>query len=135
MQLIFSPAGYHQICLKPGEVHKTAFSTHAGHYEFKVMAFGLTGAPHTFQGTMNTTLAPLFRKYVIVFFDDILIYSSSYDEHLQHIRQILELLHVDQWHIKLSKCRFAQQQISYLGHILSAEGVATDPTKVEAILN
>lgn len=84
---------------------------------------------------MNTTLAPLLRKCVIVFFDDILVYSSSYEDHLVHLRQVLALLHREQWHIKLSKCKFAQQQITYLGHILSAQGVSTDPTKVEAIVS
>jgi hypothetical protein len=88
-------AGYHQVRLKPGEEFKTAFQTHFGHFEFRVMAFGLCGAPATFQGAMNTTLAPLLRKCVIVFFDDILIYSASYEEHIQHIHAVLSLLLVD----------------------------------------
>ena len=85
-------AGYHQVRLKKGEAFKTAFQTHSGHYEFRVMAFGLSGAPATFQKAMNTTLAPLLRKCVLIFFDDILIYSKSYEEHLQHIRLVLDLL-------------------------------------------
>jgi hypothetical protein len=97
------------------------------------MSFGLTGAPNTFQGAMNTTLKPLLRICVIVFFDDILIYSASFEQHLQHIQQVLELLSRDQWLLKLSKCRFAQQSIAYLGHVISAEGVATDPSKVDTI--
>lgn len=127
-------AGYHQIILKPGEEHKTAFQTHFGHYEFRVMAFGLCGAPGTFQGAMNVTLSPLLRKCVLVFFDDILIYSATFEEHVQHIRQVLTLLWQDKWYVKISKCTFAQQQISYLGHIISDKGVATDPKKVEAIV-
>lgn len=85
-------AGFHQIRLKKGEEFKTAFQTHFGQFEFRVMAFGLTGAPGTFQEAMNSTLAPYLRKFVLVFFDDILIYSASYEEHLVHIRLVFELL-------------------------------------------
>jgi len=84
---------------------------------------------------MNTTLQPLLRKCVLVFFDDILVYSRSYPEHLIHIRQVLELLLKDQWKVKLSKCAFTQRQIAYLGHIISEAGVATDPSKVAAIVD
>jgi hypothetical protein len=82
-------AGYHQICLAPGEEYKTAFQTHSSQYEFRVMVFGLCGAPNTFQGAMNATLAPLFRKSVLVFFDDILVYNPSLDQHLLHLEQVL----------------------------------------------
>lgn len=85
-------AGYHQIRLAPGEEHKTAFQTHHGHFEFKVMAFGLTGAPATFQHAMNASLAPVLRKCALVFFDDILIYSKTYTDHLQHLAAVLEIL-------------------------------------------
>lgn len=81
-------AGFHQILLHPGEEHKTAFQTHLGQYEFRVMAFGFTGAPGTFQGAMNITLAPGLRKFVIVFFDDILVYSRTYEEHLIHLEAV-----------------------------------------------
>lgn len=128
-------AGYHQIHLKDGEEFKTTFSTHHGHFEFKVMPFGLSGAPATFQGAMNSTLAPLLRQCVIVFSDDILVYSSSYTEHLAHLKLVFQLLSQDHWHIKLSKCHFAKQQISYLGHLISHQGIATDPAKVSAILD
>lgn len=127
-------SGYHHIRLQPSEEFKTAFSTHAGHYEFKVVPFGLSGAPGTFQGAMNCTLSPLLRRCVIVFFDDILIYSSSYSEHLEHIQQVLTLLAKDQWVVKLKKCQFAKQEIHYLGHVLSAQGVHTDPAKITAVL-
>lgn len=126
-------AGFNQIRLALGEEHKTALQTHWGHFEFTVMSFGLTGAPNTFQGAMNTTLRPLLRRCVLVFFDDILVYSSSLADHLVHLRQVLSLLAKDQWQVKLSKCRFAQQRISYLGHVVSATRVATDPDKVESI--
>ena len=89
-------SGYHQIRLQSGEEFKTAFSTHAGHYEFTVVPFGLSGAPGTFQGAMNSTLASLLRKSVVVFFDDILIFSNSYEEHLQHLHAVLSLLAKDQ---------------------------------------
>jgi hypothetical protein len=89
-------AGFNQIRLAPGEEHKTAFQTHWGQFEYTIMSFGLTGAPNTFQGAMNTTLHPLLRKCVIVFFDDILVYSTSLDEHISHLRQVLSLLARDQ---------------------------------------
>lgn len=126
-------AGFNQIRLAPGEEHKTAFQAHWGHFEFTVMAFGLTGAPNTFQGAMNSTLQPLLRKCALVFFDDILIYSCSLEDHVQHLSQVLQLLSRDQWLVKLSKCRFAQQSIAYLGHVISAAGVATDPSKIQSI--
>jgi hypothetical protein len=99
------------------------------------MSFGLTGAPNTFQGMTNTTLHPLLRKCIIVFFDDILIYSPDFHSHLEHLRQVLQLLSDDHWQVKLSKCSFAQNSITYLGHIISAAGVATDPRKIDSILS
>jgi hypothetical protein len=126
-------AGFHQIRLKPGEEFKTAFQTHCGQFEFRVMAFGLTGAPGTFQLAMNSTLAPSLRKFVLVFFDDFLIYSRNYEDHVLHVKLVLELLQKDQWKVELSKCAFAQRQISYLGHTISAQGVGTDPKKIVAI--
>lgn len=126
-------AGYHQILLKAGEEYKTAFQTHIGHFEFRVMAFGLTGAPNTFLEAMNSTLKPVLRRCALVFFDDILIYSSTFEDHLLHLAEVLGLLLKDHWKVKLSKCDFAQQQISYLGHIISAQGVSTDPAKIQAI--
>lgn len=128
-------SGYHQIRMAAGEEYKTAFQTHSGHYEYKVMSFGLTGAPATFLGAMNDTLQPVLRKFVLVFFDDILIYSPDLETHLDHVKQVLQLLKQHKWKIKLSKCSFAQQQLSYLGHIIGVNGVATDPKKVEDVLN
>lgn len=89
--------GYHQIRLQPGEEYKTAFSTHAGHFEFCVVPFGATGAPATFEGAMNVTLAPILRRCAIVFFDDILVFSSSYIEHLQHLQQVLASTRISGW--------------------------------------
>jgi hypothetical protein len=83
-------SGFHQIFLKPSEEFKTAFQTHFGQFEFRVMPFGLTGAPGTFQDAMNSTLAPFLRKFVLVFFDDILVYNESYEQHLQHLLQVFQ---------------------------------------------
>jgi len=126
-------AGFHQILLREGEEFKTAFQTHLGQYEFRVMAFGLTSAPGTFQGAMNATLAPGLRKFVIVFFDDILVFSPSLESHVKHLQQVFDWLHHDQWRLKKSKCSFARQSISYLGHVISAAGLSTDPAKVQAV--
>jgi hypothetical protein len=126
-------AGYHQIRLAPGEELKTAFQTHSGHYEYKVMPFGLAGAPATFLGAMNATLQPLLRKCVVVFFDDILVYSRSLTEHTEHLRQVLQLLKRDNWKVKTTKCAFGQQQISYLGHVINSNGVSSDPDKINKV--
>lgn len=126
-------SGYHQIRLSPGEEYKTAFQTHLGHYEFTVMSFGLTGGPNTFQFAMNFTLSPGLRKYVMVFFDDILVFSATLALHLQHLESVLKLLAEHQWFVKLSKCSFAQRQVGYLGHIISGAGVATNPSKISDI--
>lgn len=93
-------SGYHQIRLAPGEEHKTAFQTHHGHFEFRVMSFGLTGAPATFQSAMNATLAPVLRKFASVFFDDILINSKTFSEHVDHLQQVLSLLQSNHWQVK-----------------------------------
>jgi hypothetical protein len=127
--------GYHQICLASGEEYKTAFQTHSGHYKFKVMTFGLCGDPNTFQAAMNNTLHPLLRKCVLVFFDDILVYSKSLEDHVNHLEAVLELLSQDKWQVKLSKCSFAQRKIDYLGHVISEAGVSTDPLKIVAIID
>jgi hypothetical protein len=87
-----------------------------------------------FQKAMNSTLSPLLCKCVLVFFDDILVYSQSYEEHLKHLRLVFQLLQKDHRQVKVSKCLFAQQHLKYLGHVICAEGVATDPSKVEAVV-
>jgi hypothetical protein len=127
-------AGYHQIRLADGEAFKTAFQTHQGHFEYKVMSFGLSGAPATFQHAMNTTLAPLLRKCALVFFDDILVYSPTMDPHLIDLEAVLHLLRKDKWQVKASKSSFAQQQLSYLGHVISQHGVSTE-NKIQSVNN
>jgi hypothetical protein len=121
--------------MKHEDIGKTAFSTHLGHYEFVVMPFGLTNAPATFQALMNKILVPYLRKMALVFFDDILIYSKTLQEHKQHLTKILQLLRANQLFAKMSKCEFSKDKIEYLGHIISADGVATDPVKIQAMSN
>ena len=127
-------SGYHQVRMLPTDEHKTAFKTHQGHYQFKVMPFGLTNAPATFQCIMNQVLQPFLRQFVLVFLDDILIYSRSMGEHIQHIQQVLETLRTNKLYLKASKCSFAQQSLEYLGHIISDQGVSTDPEKTQVML-
>ena len=115
------------------DVHKTAFRTHHGHYKFKVMPFGLCNAPSTFQATMNDTLRPFLRKYVVVFFNDILVYIPSLSSHVEHLEVILSTLSQQQFLLWQSKCVFAQNQLNYLGRIVSTKGVALDPDKVQAM--
>jgi hypothetical protein len=100
-------AGYHQVRVHPDDVAKMAFKTHHGHFEFLVMPFGLTNAPATFQSLMNMVLRPFLRKCVLVFFDDILIYSTSWSKHLQHLRAVLTVLRDNQLHVKRSVSAFA----------------------------
>ena len=120
-------SGYHQVRMHQEDIEKTAFRTHHGHFEFLVMPFGLTNAPATFQSLMNAVLQPFLRKFVLVFFDDILIFSPSYEEHLHHLQLVFQQLQVHDWKIKLSKCEFAKQSIAYLGHVITPVGVTTDP--------
>jgi hypothetical protein len=119
--------------MREEDVGKTAFRTHQGHYEFRVMPFGLCNAPSTFQATMNSIFQPFLHRFIIVFFDDILIYSSTYEEHLMHLEQAFQILQQGQFFLKQSKCLFAQRQIEYLGHIVSKEGVEPVKAKILAI--
>jgi hypothetical protein len=117
----------------PDDIDKTTFRTHRGHFEFLIMPFGLTNAPSTFQTLMNEVLKPLIRKCVLVFFDDILIFSKSWAEHLQHVKQVFQLLRKHKLALKRSKCSFAAHSMAYLGHIISNQGVAMDPSKVDEV--
>jgi hypothetical protein len=124
---------YHQIRMKESDIEKTAFTTHLGHFEYAVLPFGLTNTPATFQTLMNFVLAQFLRKFALVFFDDILVYSTTMSEHIQHIRVVLEVLKQNQLFAKLSKYIFAQPSIEYHGHIINGQGVSTDPDKINII--
>lgn len=126
-------SGYHQIRVADGDEFKTAFRTHQGLYKFLVMPFGLSRAPGTFQGVMNCIFDPLLRHGVLVFMDDILVHSATLSEHVRQLRAVLQILRENSLMVKRSKCAFAQSSIEYLGHVICADGVATDPTKVEAV--
>ncbi|XP_050365572.1 uncharacterized mitochondrial protein AtMg00860-like [Argentina anserina] len=112
-----------------------AFRTHEGHYEFVVMPFGLSNAPSTFQALMNELLKSLLCKGVLVFFDDILIYSKYLEAHLRHLESVFSILRAHELKLKESKCVIAQPTVQYLGHIISSEGVSADPEKVECLVN
>lgn len=127
-------AGYHhQLRVHDQDVYKTAFKTHSGHFEFLVMPFGLTNAPASFQGWMYSVLKPLLRKCVLVFFDDILVYSKTRDAHWSHLAQVFDLMRENLMFAKATKCSFAMDKVEYLGHYISAKGVETDPHKVSAV--
>ena len=119
----------------PGDdVRKTAFKTHSRHFEFLVMPFGLTNAPATFQGLMNHVFRPFLRKFVLVFFNDILIDSKTLAEHLLHLQQVFDVMMRSNCLVtKKSKCSFGISPVEYLGHFITANGISTDPRKIEAV--
>jgi hypothetical protein len=112
---------------------KTAFRTPFGHFQFKVLIEGLTNAPATFQTVMNSILHPYIRKFVVVYIDDILIFSKSEAEHRAHVRLVLEVLKRERFFVCKAKSSFAQSEIKYLGHIMDKQGIRPDPKKVEAV--
>ena len=128
-------SGYYQIRIKESDIPKTAFNTRYGHYEFTVMSFGLTNAPASFNRLMQDIFRPYLDDFVLVFFDDILIYSKNEAEHEEHVRKALELLRHHQLYAKESKCTFCSSQVSYLGFIISSEGISVDPEKVKDIVD
>ena len=126
-------SGYHQVRVKEGDIPKTAFRTRYGHYEFVVMPFGVTNAPATFMDLMNRVFREYLDKFVIVFIDDILIYSGTQEEHSEHLKLVLQTLQQNQLYAKFTKCEFWLDQVSFLGHIISKDGIMVDPSKIEAV--
>ncbi|KAL0556806.1 hypothetical protein IC582_005323 [Cucumis melo] len=126
-------SGYHQLMIKDEDVPKTAFRSRYGHYEFIVMSFGLTNAPAMFMDLMNRVFREFLDTFVIVFIDDILIYSKTEAEHEKHLRMVLQTLRDNKLYAKFSKCEFWLKQVSFLGHVVSKAGVSVDPAKIEAV--
>ncbi|GKB42445.1 putative reverse transcriptase domain-containing protein [Tanacetum coccineum] len=126
-------SGYHQLRVREQDIPKTAFRTRYGHYEFQVMPFGLTNAPAVFMDLMNRVCKPYLDKFVIVFIDDILIYSKDEKEHEEHLKAILELLKKEKLYAKFSKCEFWILKVQFLGHVIDSRGIHVDPAKIESI--
>ncbi|GJR44045.1 putative reverse transcriptase domain-containing protein [Tanacetum coccineum] len=131
----FIRPSYHQLRVRDEDIPKTAFRTRYGHYEFQVMPFGLTNAPAVFLDLINCVCKPYLDKFVIVFIDDILIYSHNKEEHADHLRIILELLKKEKLYAKLSKCDFWISIVQFLGHVIDSQGIHIDPAKIEAVKN
>ena len=127
-------SGYHQLRIKDVDVHKTAFRTRYEHYEFLVMSFGLTNASTNFMDLMNRVFRLYVDQFVIVFIDDILVYSKDREDHDTRLRVVLETLRKEQLYPKLSKCEFWLNEVSFLGHIVSKEGIRVDPKKIEVVV-
>eukprot|EP00253_Pinus_taeda_P012064 PITA_12064 len=128
-------SGYHQIRIKDEDIAKTAFRTRYGHYEFVVLPFGLTNASATFMCLMNGIFHPYLDQFVLIFIDDILIYSRTIEEHHEHLRIVLQTLRKHQLYAKFSKCDFFKEEIQYLGHVISKDGIAVDPEKIKAVMD
>ncbi|KAL5838964.1 hypothetical protein ACOSQ4_011572 [Xanthoceras sorbifolium] len=127
-------SGYHQLKVRAEDIPKTAFRTRYGHFEFLVMPFGLTNAPAAFMDIMNRIFRPYLDKFVVVFIDDILVYSRTCEEHVEHLNIVLQTLRMNQLYAKKDKCDFWLTEVRFLGHMISQEGISVDPAKVEAVL-
>jgi hypothetical protein len=127
-------SGYHQVRLLESDVAKTAFRTPFGSYEFLVLPFGLTNAPATFQRMMNSVFHDFIKSgFVIVYLDDLLVFSKTQEEHLAHVRKVLERLREHKLYAKLVKCQFMASELKYLGHVVGRDGIKPDPDKVQVI--
>jgi hypothetical protein len=128
-------SGYHQIKIRASDISKTAFSTRYGLYEYLVMSFGLTNAPAYFMYLMNSVFMPELDKFVVVFIDDILVYSRNEEGHAGHLHVVLQRLREHRLYAKLSKCDFWLKEIKFLGRTIYQEGIAVDPDKVQELMN
>ncbi|GJR29248.1 putative reverse transcriptase domain-containing protein [Tanacetum coccineum] len=128
-------SGYHQLRVHEDDILKTAFRTRYGHFEFTIMPFGLTNAPTIFMDLMNRVCRSYLDKFVIVFIDDILIYSKTQEEHVEHLRLVLELLKREKLYAKFSKCDFWLREVQFLRHVINGNGIHVDPSKIEAVKN
>ena len=124
-------SGYHQIRMDEAYIEKTAFCTHHGHYKFLVMPFGLTNAPSTFQSLMNEVFKDVLRKFILVFFDDIIVYSSTHEEHWNHLKSVFGILRDNHLVVRREKCSLAKEEVRYLGHIICVGKVKADPEKID----
>jgi hypothetical protein len=128
-------SGYHQLKIQESDIPKTAFCTRYGLYEYTVMSFGLANAPAYFIYLMNKVFMEYLDKFVVVFIDNILIFSKMEEEHEKHLRMVLEKLRSNQLYTKFSKCEFWLTEVAFLGHVISAGGILVDPSKVKDVLN
>jgi hypothetical protein len=128
-------SGYHQLKIQESDIPKTAFHTRYGLYEYTVMSFGLTNAPPYFMYLMNKVFMEYLDKFIVVFIDDILVFSKTMEEHEEHLRLVLEKLRSNQLYAKFSKCEFWLTEVDFIGHVISAGGVSVDPGKVKDVLN
>ena len=126
-------SGYHQVPLHPSDVPKTAFRTPIGSYQFRVLSMGLTNAPSTFSHVMNGVFKGLIGKSVLIYHDDILVFSKTEEEHVKHVKEVLEILRQQKLYAKLAKCDVGKSELTFLGHVVGAEGVKVDPKKIEVV--
>ncbi|GJT60542.1 putative reverse transcriptase domain-containing protein [Tanacetum coccineum] len=132
---LYLRSGYHQLRVHEDDIPKTAFQTRYGYFEFTIMPFGLTNAPAVFMDLMNRVFKPYLDKFIIVFIDDILIYSKSKEEYEVHLRLVLKLLKKEKLYAKFSKCEFWLQEVHFLGHVVNQNGIHVNPSKIEVVKN
>ena len=128
-------SGYYQLKIKGEDIPKTAFRTRYGHYEFLVLPFGLTNAPAAFMNLMNRVFHKYLDRFIIVFSDGILIFSKSMEEHEEHLRIVFQILREKKLYARFRKCKFWLNQVVFLGHVISKEGISVDPSKVEVVVD